>query len=156
MGKLLGKLSCLSVYILMILQEHPSKGQGAQGTFLKIVNQPVSSAGANEKILQPNWESLRLTGQCPGFPLSSRAREVNRAEQGNLRAGCYGSRVRASAKGPRRGTLPMAAAFSSASAAGQVPVPATAGCCPGGVAEAASYFFAWGFPLKDKWWQHLS
>lgn len=53
-GQIVRKTFVFICVILMILKEHPSKGLGAQGKFLKIVNEPASSAGANEKILQLN------------------------------------------------------------------------------------------------------
>lgn len=146
MGRLLGKLPCLSVYIVMILKEHPSKGPGAQGKFLKIGNEPVSSAGAKEKILQLHRESPSLTGQCHG----SRATRLPRREVGLSRvtwAGCYGTSVPARAKDPRWGTLPAATTSSSACETGAA-AAAPVGCCPEGLGEATGYCFARDFPLK--------
>lgn len=105
------------------IERAPSKGLGARGELLKIVSEPTSSAGAKEK-KNPATEPRvpRADGAVPRVPPAAVPRvppwlgagEGSWAEQGDPGAGWYGHGAPASARGPRRGTLPVATATSSA------------------------------------------
>lgn len=109
------------------IERAPSKGLGARGELLKIVSEPASSAGAKEK-KNPATEPRvpRADGAVPRVPPAAVPRvppqlgagEGSWAEQGDPGAGWYGHGAPASARGPRRGMLPVATTTSSACGTG--------------------------------------